>query len=159
MFRQFCKFVIFYLIHMKNYFQYIRNLQKLRKNQRVISKKFIDIISQANTPEEFAEASLIGQEEEKITKWIEKLQTTYYCNTCQDLLIPIPDKEDKDMYYQYNFDDEKRDVYILTVVGFQKIRKLIREERKEKRESIGFWIAIFFGIIGAITGLVSVLKS
>ena len=143
---------------MIEYLKYKRTLQKLRKRQLKISKELEQVSSRDKTPEDFAYASLIYQDEEKVTNWIEHLQTKYYCNICQDLLIPVPDRKDKSLYYQFNFDDEEGERYILTSIGFHHIRKLIRKERKEKREAFGYWAALIIGIIGALTGLLSIIK-
>jgi hypothetical protein len=139
-------------------FQYKRTIRKLRKKQLKISKELEQVSSNVNTPENFANASLICQEEDKMTKWIENLQTEHLCNTCQDLLIPIPDRKDKNLYYQFNFDDDQGERYILTSIGFHHVKKLIREEYKERREVFGYWTTLIIGIIGAFIGLISIIK-
>lgn len=48
--------------------------------------------------------------------------------------------------------------WYLTDHGFMEVRKLIRQEKKERREVVAFWFALIFGLIGAITGLIAVIK-
>lgn len=144
---------------MFEYFHYKRTLKKLRKEQLKISKELDQVSSNIKSPEDYAHASWISQKEDEVAKWIENLQTKYYCNICQDLLIPIPDREDEKLYYQFNFDNDEGDIYIFTSIGFYHVRKLIREERKEKREAVGYWVALIIGVIGALTGLVSIINS
>lgn len=144
---------------MIEYLKYKWSLQKLRKAQLKISKELEQVNARAQTQDNYAEASSLNQDEEEITSWIEHLQTKYYYNICQNLLIPIPNRDDKNLYYQYNFDDDEGERYILTSMGFHHVRKLIREERKERREAVGYWATIIIGIIGALTGLASIIKS
>lgn len=139
--------------------KYKYTLWRLRKNKHKISKKLEELSAIAKTPDDYAEGAYINQEKEAITNWIEYLQTKYYCNVCHNLLIPIPNQEDKNLFYKYDFDDEEGEKYIFTSIGFHYIRKFIRDERKEKREAFGYWITIIIGILGALTGLISIIKS
>ena len=47
--------------------------------------------------------------------------------------------------------------WVLTRQGRRALRKEIREEQKERRESRLFWASLGFGLIGALTGLLSVI--
>jgi hypothetical protein len=100
---------------------------------------------------------LLRQQDELLT-WIEFLQTKYYQKKCNQLVISMPEQNDKLYYYKFDFDDDAGDRDILTILGFQKVRTSIRQEEKEKREAFGFWVTLLIGLIGAIIGLVSILK-
>ena len=142
------------IIKMFEYLKYKRTLQKLRKEQFKVSKELEQVSTNATTPDDYAEGSSIYQEEEKITKWIEFLQTKYYKRICENLIIPVPDNNDDNLYCKYDFDNNEGEVYIFTTKGFYHIRKLIREERKE----ICYWISIITGLIGVLIGLIAIIK-
>lgn len=144
---------------MLTYFQYKRSVHKLRRRQLKFSKELKKVNENATSIDDHAEASMIFQEEIKVINRIKYIQTEYYKDLCENLAIPSPDREDKNLYFQFNFDDEEGEKLIFTVLGFQYVRKLIREERKEKREIFGFWATIITGIIGALIGLLSIIKS
>lgn len=48
--------------------------------------------------------------------------------------------------------------WYLTNKGIVDVRKLIRQEKKERREAVAFWFALIFGLIGAIISLFTVIK-
>ncbi len=139
------------------FLEYRLTLHRLRKTLSKKELELLQISKIANTPDGQAEGSSLYQEKEKTLNYINYIQTKYYLNICQDLIIPAPNFNDNDIYYKYDFDDEEGEKYIFTTIGFHHIRKLIREEKKEKRETFGYWIAIIFGLIGAFTGLLSTL--
>ena len=74
------------------------------------------------------------------------------------MAIPLLKKEEGDYYYQFNFDDLEGDRDILTTEGFYKVRALIRQEKKERREEFGFWTSVIGGIIGGLIGLITIIK-
>lgn len=47
----------------------------------------------------------------------------------------------------------------LTTVGYSEIRKAIRQERRDRRESAITWAGVIIGVIGSLTGLLSVWLS
>ena len=82
---------------------------------------------------------------------IRELQTEHLCNIAK--VLTIPDLQDESMW-------DKVDSYssqILTRKGIYELKKLIRNEKKEKRDIIFSWITIITGLIGALIGLVSIL--
>jgi len=143
---------------MNEYLQYRMKLRRLRKKQLEISQKLNKINTNAKTQDDYAEASSVFQDEEKITKWIEYLQTEFHRKICQNLGIPFLNLKDENLFYQYDFDDDEGERNIFTTIGLYDIKKLIRQERKEKRESFGYWATIVSGILGILIGLVSAIK-
>jgi hypothetical protein len=47
----------------------------------------------------------------------------------------------------------------LTTIGYSAVRKAIRQERRDRRESAITWSGVIIGIIGSLTGLLSVWLS
>lgn len=53
---------------------------------------------------------------------------------------------------------EPDSTWTITTEGKYELIRQIRQEKKERREIIVFYVSIIFGLIGAITGLVAILK-
>ncbi|TIN26503.1 MAG: hypothetical protein E5Y31_15365 [Mesorhizobium sp.] len=47
----------------------------------------------------------------------------------------------------------------LTTVGYSAVRRAIRQERRDRRESAITWAGVIIGIVGSLTGLLSVWLS
>ena len=86
-------------------------------------------------------------------------KTDYYKRFTEKLLIPMPELSDEKLYYKFNFDDEYGDRHLLTTTGFHQIIDSIRNEEKRRREIVVFWFTITMGLIGAFTGLISIIKN
>ena len=69
--------------------------------------------------------------------------------------IPHPDREPLHNYWETGHYSQRR---FLSVAGRALLRADIRREQRERRERWGWLIPVVFGLIGAITGLVSVLN-
>ena len=91
--------------------------------------------------------------------WIEYYKTAYLKSKADKFLVPMPDDKDTEMYNSYDFDDELGAKNILTTKGMHKLRVMLREEYKARREVVAFWFTIITSLIGATIGLVSVLKA
>jgi len=48
--------------------------------------------------------------------------------------------------------------WYLTPEGRRRLRQAVRAEQKDSRENASFWFGIVIGLIGALTGLVAVLR-
>lgn len=84
---------------------------------------------------------------------IEYVITKYLRSRANDLCIPLPQYHDEDYWHhEYGYH------YILTDKGKYETTKKIRQELKERREPYIQILAILIGLIGALTGLFSVLK-
>ena len=139
--------------------QYKSDLRKLRIEQQKLYNKYQQARDRAKKQGfDDGELSFIGQEEQEIDNWINFRQTQYYQSVCQSLELPMPDRDNNEYYYKFNFDDDYGDRHILTTAGFHVVRNAIREEKKARREVFGFWFAVITGLIGALIGLVSVIK-
>ncbi|EPP5349107.1 hypothetical protein [Vibrio parahaemolyticus] len=101
--------------------------------------------------------SFLGQELHELERCIEYRKSIYYKKEANKYLIPMPESSESGVYTTFDFGDENGEVTYLTPKGVYSLRKLIREEKKVKRDAVGFYFTICTGLIGSIIGLVSVL--
>ncbi|GFM60381.1 hypothetical protein PSCICG_15410 [Pseudomonas cichorii] len=140
---------------MISYFQYKLLLRKIAKHEEELEKN-----KPPNTQEahESGEVQCYIQESDNLYEWRRLVQTEYYRKIADRLLVQMPSTEDEAMYEQVDWDNDHRQPRYLTDKGFKTIRDAISEERKHRREAVGYWFGIATGIIGALTGLVSAFK-
>lgn len=93
-----------------------------------------------------------------ILEWRQLVMTKYLSRIADDLNVPLPDREDKSLWQRVGFENDPSEPRYLTQRGVVEARRLIREEQKAKREAIAFWVPIFFGSAGMITGIIAALK-
>lgn len=98
------------------------------------------------------------EESNNLYEWRRLVQTEHYRKIADRLLVQMPSVEDPTMYKQVEWENDHKQPRYLTDKGFKVIRDAIREERKHRREAVGYWFGIVVGIIGALTGLVSAFK-
>ncbi len=94
-----------------------------------------------------------GSEVSPILEEIDSLRTKTFCRSANKLLVPQPDYNNKEFWEKRYYGYGKN----LTDKGLWEIKKLIREEKRQRREGFVVWMATLTGIIGAITGLVAVI--
>ena len=111
-----------------------------------------------HSQDDLIELNGMDDEVENLQKWTEFLKTEYYFKRCNKLIIPISEKSNNSYYYELNFDDDLGERKIFTTEGFSKVRSLIRQEMKERREIVTFWTSTIIVIIGALIGLITVIK-
>lgn len=145
---------------MFNYLKYRLELYQLQKSSRRLLKQYKQINKQVvnKGSEHFMELNDLARQQDELQTWIEFLQTKYYQEICNRYVIPMPDK-DEGNYCIFNFDDGEGEREILNTEGFYKVRSLIRQEKKERREALGFWVTLLIGLLGAIIGLAAILKT
>jgi len=78
----------------------------------------------------------------------------YLVSEADRLLIPLPDDNEQNWTA---FDDGEAMEHVLTRKGINELRTAIRAERKARSERFLMLTSGLIGVIGAITGLVSVL--
>ena len=143
-------------------FRYVKfriELRRLSRIQKRLDAKYKVVYEDsAKQGNDDGELSAVGQEAQEVEMWIQYRQTEYLKSICQAYIIPFPAQEDDKLYFNFNFDDEEGDRFILTTAGIHLVRGMIRDERKARREVVGFWLAMTTGILGSLIGLVSVLK-
>ncbi|GFM87791.1 hypothetical protein PSCICO_31900 [Pseudomonas cichorii] len=140
---------------MLSYFRYKLLLRKIEKHLQDLDKR-----KPLNTVEahESGEMGVYIEESNDLYEWKRLVQTDYYRKKADKLLVQMPSIEDATMYEQVEWDKDPKQPRYLTDKGFKEIRDAVREEQKHRREAFGYWFGISAGIIGALTGLVSVLK-
>lgn len=84
---------------------------------------------------------------------IEQIKTRRAIQRADRFEVPVPaaseDSPDWDRSTQLG-------VMLLTTAGHASIRSAIRQERKERREALLTWASMLIGLIGSLTGIVSV---
>lgn len=95
-----------------------------------------------------------GSEVVPLLEKIDTLKTRRFCQIAERLMVPLPESKDKELWKELNYIGERR---ALTDKGFWELKRLIRQEERERREGFIVWLAALTGIIGAITGLVAVI--
>ncbi|MCH4878521.1 hypothetical protein EQV97_14125 [Pseudomonas sp. TMW22090] len=98
------------------------------------------------------------EESDNIFEWRQLVLTKYISRKADELHVPLPDRSDKSLWETVEFDNDPSQPKYLTQKGLVEARRLIREEQKAKREAIAFWVPIFFGSAGMITGIIAALK-
>ena len=79
------------------------------------------------------------------------IETDYLKSLADDYVVPVPDWADAEWLQQ----GDKR---YLDIVGRHALRSAIRKEIKERFDVVQGRLALIFGLVGAITGTISLLK-
>lgn len=94
---------------------------------------------------------------------IKEIETRIFLRKLSKCGIPIPSRHDeksRDKYWEANFYGEHR---MLSQEGYYELNKMLRDERKARREdSILWWIPILTalsGLLGSLIGVLSILKN
>ena len=142
---------------MIDYLKYRLQLRKLNKQIWENSKHYFKKIAQAEREKKeesdiediYAEWQGVNKEPE-INRKI--LETNYLMEKAIKYNVPLPDINDNtlyDVYYEHNFLSDK---------GRFELNRNIRQEIKERLEIWIPYITVVIGLIGALIGLISVLK-
>ena len=91
---------------------------------------------------------------------IDLLKTQYFKSKISKTIYSLPshprtDDEDSEIWFRGSYTAE----WLLTNKGLVEAHNLLLKDKKERRESISFWMSILFGLLGLIIGLVSVIKN
>jgi hypothetical protein len=139
--------------------KFLIEIKKIRKNHSRIVKKNVLFEHNSKPYVNNEELSSLYSENVKVENWISFIQTQYYKKKFEKLMLLMPEIENTEYYFEYNFDDEEGVRQILTRKGFHFIKSLLDDYYKKKREIISFWFTITIGLIGALIGLISILKN
>ncbi|MCF5709565.1 hypothetical protein GIV19_20100 [Pseudomonas syringae] len=132
------------------WFKHKRVMKKIRLEEEAVESRFPDHPG--------ADWQYYIEESNKILEWRQLVMTKYLSRIADDLNVPLPDREDKSLWQRVGFENDPSEPRFLTQRGVVEARRLIREEQKAKREAIAFWVPIFFGSAGMITGIIAALK-
>ncbi len=135
----------------------IRRLQRL-KSQYVVAT-FEAISEVAHETGEIPNKDAIGEEilntvelNRQIDEQIAFLESGYWLEQAQRYFLPTPDNEayiPSKLDRRFTYFDEKT---------LTSLRSAVRKEQKEHSENFRVWATLAVGIIGALIGLVAVLK-
>jgi hypothetical protein len=142
-----------------NYFSYRKALFKLDQKRQRVSEALSKLVEEARKTGGEAKAQEVYQIEgfdfDMIDDEILDLVSLYLVNKANKRLLPVPPLSEKDgLWERSNFTGR----YHLTDKGITEIRKIIRRDTKEILEILSPYIGIVFGLIGAVTGLIAVIK-
>ncbi len=133
--------------------KYRRQLRKLENQVARMQNSYIELKKKAHGDEL---AALIAEESSEIVplfEEIDSIKTRRFRQIANKLMIPLPDYNNKDFWEQRYYGYGQN----LTTKGFWELKKLLRQEDRERREGYMVWIAALTGIIGAITGLMAII--
>lgn len=129
----------------------IRKFNKIYYNKDVIDKIKKEK-KDTSMDEHWAEYSA---EVVPIEMEIQRIMSNSLIAEANKLMLPLPDHNDKEMWDNYYLGN----ITVLTKKGLSSVRAQIRRERKENTDQYLPWLALIVGLIGALTGLLSILKS
>lgn len=79
----------------------------------------------------------------------------YYRRQADRLMVPVPPFKAEGGAWE---ESEKDGSYHLTQEALHDLRSAIRAEKKARREGWMVWLAAFIGLIGALSGLIAIIK-
>lgn len=141
-----------------NWFSFRKSLCKLKNERDKENDSLSRLIKEAQKKGGYEAATQVYQSESVdlniIDDEIANLITQYLIFKAKKMLLPTPPVTDKEGLWEWSNYINR---WSLTTKGIAEIRRLIRQERKEKLELVSHWATILIGIIGAITGLIAVV--
>lgn len=87
---------------------------------------------------------------------IDRIRTRRLLRKADRLSVPIPTMSDDGHLWRRS---HQLGTYALTTEGYAEVRRSIRAEKRERREGALAWAGLFIGVLGALTGLLSVWPS
>jgi len=134
-------------------------LNRKRAKETSVTKKLAE---EAREKGGAKEAQMVWEEARFDTEMIDdeilQLLSQYILSKANKRFLPTPPFLEEDgMWERSNYTGK----YHLTVKGFREVRGIIRKDTKERMELLSYWypwIGVLFGLIGAITGLIAVIK-
>ena len=142
-----------------NYFTYRKKLRKLER-ERDKELETLTRFAREAEKEGGREAGLaVWQTEDYELKIIESeiafLKTQFLRSQAERLSLPFPKFSQEDGFWEQGRYDPG---WHLTNEGIVKVRSQIRAEKKERMEVFYRWAILAVGLIGALTGLISVIS-
>lgn len=92
---------------------------------------------------------------EQAEQWLAVLQTAELRRQADRYGVEFPDPLDKTLNQRMAWDDDENEPLYLTSKGMRMAREAIRAEQRHRREVAGYWVGIFVGVVGSITGLLA----
>lgn len=144
---------------MIDYIKFRWNLRLLRKKLNKDEKEYKNLINKARKDKKSRDdIEAINSEAAHFyysnREEIQLLITKYYIELSDKLLIPLPDRSDKQMWEECNYVSTRK---ILTTEGLFKLRSTIRQNKKEQMEIYMPFFTLAVALVAALTGLFAVL--
>ena len=133
--------------------KYRWELRKIEKEQNRITENFEKHKKGLSGAELESLRSEVGSEIWPVFEKIDALKTKRFRQIANRLMVPLPESKDKELWQDLHYVGGRA----LTDKGFWELKKLIRQEKRERREGFVVWLAALTGIIGALPGLAAVL--
>lgn len=135
--------------------KYRYGIRKLNKAIAKIEKKYEKDKKEATGNDYDSLMSMIASEVFPLYEEIEHLKTKRFCQLSNKYEIPIPEREDENFWNKRQYDYGR----VLTTEGIWEIKKLLKEEKRFRREGIAIWLTAIIGTIGAATGFIAIIKN
>lgn len=144
-----------------NWLEYKWRVFKLKFELKKITAPFDKIYEEAKRtdPDNPGNMHIHDEVEDSMYRFdeeIQRLHTEYLYGKAWQLDIPFPYKTIPHEYWRQT---EPSYSIVLSRAGKHALRELIRAESRARREPFLAWAGWLVGILGAVTGLVAVLKS
>lgn len=140
-----------------NYWSYRVELYTLNRRRYRINKSIHKLVEQARTTGGEREAQEVRAVEgyylDEIDHEILDLMTRYLVGKARNRFLDVP-AFNEDLWEHCGFTGD----YHLTDHGLRELFKVIRTDTKERTEIWTKWAAILIAVLGAVTGLVAVIK-
>lgn len=139
--------------------EYRFKLWRLQRNRARISQLYKNEISSARQEKISSdEIEKLRHEErfetELVDDAISELATRHLYQTAYRYLVPQPGLDEEEMWEESPVTGKR----LLTSKGISELRAAIRKERRERSEHLWMWLAGLTGLVGALSGLMALLK-
>ena len=143
-----------------NYLTYRLSLAKLNRQRETLHKHYAKLIEAAEKAREHDKARELDGEEYGEAQYIDEevslLVTRYLVSRANKRFLPIPEREPNNGFWDTAYTMPNRS--LLTNKGITEIRSVIRKDMKERLDLLIPWVPAILGILGAVTGLIAVIK-
>lgn len=130
---------------------------RLRRTIRKIDVAYVEEYAQAKTSQDRERIEDQHQWETRLhVDEIETIKTRRLLRKANSLDVPFEYPSEDSRIWERS---QQLHTWHLTTIGYSEIRKAIRLERRDRRESAITWAGVIIGIIGSLTGLLSVWLS
>lgn len=138
--------------------EWLKYFMELRQCEK--AQKKLDLNEPPDTEDGYWNGARMNyiRDSDALFEWRQLIQTRYLRQVAQKLTVSMPSANDPALYGRVDYDNDESMPQYLLPEGVRQLRTAIREERRHRRESVGYWFGICVGLIGALTGLVSAFK-
>jgi len=84
-----------------------------------------------------------------------RLTSSYYVRVANRMLIPVPEFKAEGGAW---VESQQTGLYHLTPQALHDLRATIRAEGKARRDEWSVWLVLVTGVIGALSGLIAIIK-